>query len=71
MDLEEIKDRLKKIMEKSRYEHVCRVSSVAEQIAEYYHLPIKSVKISGLIHDCAKDYSLSHLKSLIKKYLIK
>ncbi|NLL61366.1 MAG: HD domain-containing protein [Candidatus Atribacteria bacterium] len=71
MDLEEIKDKLKDIMEKNRYEHACRVSSVAEQIAEYYNLPIKSVKISGLIHDCAKDYSDSHMKSLIKKYNIR
>lgn len=71
MDLEQIKNRLKEIMEKSRFEHACRVSSTAEQIAEYYQLPIKNVKISGLLHDCAKDYTVNHLKSLIKKYNLK
>lgn len=71
MNLEKIERKLKKIMKKTRYQHAYRVSLVAEKIAEYYDLPAESVKISGLIHDCAKDYSYDDLNNLIKKYEIK
>jgi nicotinate-nucleotide adenylyltransferase len=44
---------------------------VAEKIAEYYKLPSEKVKILGLLHDCAKDYSVDELKKLINKYNIR
>lgn len=70
MDFEQIQNELKKTMKKNRYQHVYRVSAVAEQIAEHYHLPVENIKIAGLIHDCAKDYTFTQLNSLINKYKI-
>ena len=71
MNLEQIDTKIKKIMNEKRYQHSLRVSLVAEKIAEYYKLPSEQVKILGLIHDCAKDYSVENLKKLINKYHIR
>lgn len=71
MNLEQINTKLKKIMNEKRYQHSLRVSMVAEKIAEYYKLPSEKVKILGLLHDCAKDYSVDELKKLINKYNIR
>jgi predicted HD superfamily hydrolase involved in NAD metabolism len=71
MNLEQIDNKLKKMMTKTRYQHACRVSLLAQKIAEYYNLPIQKTMISALTHDCAKDYSLEELKNLVDKYKIK
>lgn len=71
INLEQIEDKLKKMMKKTRYQHACRVSLLAKKIAEYYHLPAQKAMISALIHDCAKDYSFEELKYLIDKYGIR
>ncbi|MDD3631197.1 MAG: bis(5'-nucleosyl)-tetraphosphatase (symmetrical) YqeK [Atribacterota bacterium] len=71
MNLEQIDNKLKEMMTKTRYQHACRVSLLAQKIAEYYNLPIQKTMISALTHDCAKDYSLEELKNLVDKYNIK
>ena len=71
MNLEQIDNKLKEMMTKTRYQHACRVSLLAQKIAEYYNLPIQKTMISALTHDCAKDYSLEELKNLVDKYKIK
>ena len=71
MNLEQIDNKLKEMMTKTRYQHACRVSMLAQKIAEYYNLPIQKTMISALTHDCAKDYSLEELKNLVDKYIIK
>ncbi len=71
MNLEKIDNKLKKMMTEARYQHACRVSLLAQKIAEYYHLPIQKTMISALTHDCAKDYSFEELTNLVNKYKIK
>lgn len=71
MNMEIIDKQIQKIMKRDRYQHVCRVVQLAGEIAEYYNLSVNKVKIAALIHDCAKNYSLTELKILIKKYDIK
>ncbi len=71
MNLEQIDDKLKKIMKKTRYRHAYRVSQLAKKIAEFYHLPVQRIIIAALIHDCAKDYAIEDLYHLINKYDIK
>lgn len=70
MNLEQIDWQLKKILSKERYQHSRQVSSLAEKISDYYHIPSEKAKLLGLIHDCAKDYSQEELKGLMKKYHI-
>ena len=62
---------LKKNMSEERYKHSCQVSKVAENIARHYGISTDKAKLLGLIHDCAKDYSIIELRGLIKKYNIK
>jgi len=71
VDLNNINLQLKKRMNKERYKHSCQVSKVAEKIAEHYKISTFKAKLVGLIHDCAKDYSLEELKVLIRRYKIK
>ena len=71
MNLEQIDNKLKKMMTKTRYQHSSRVSLLAQKIAEHYHLPTQKVIISALTHDCAKDYSFEELKELVDRYGIK
>lgn len=71
IDLRNIDLQLKKGMDKERYRHSYQVSKVAEKIAEYYKISTHKARLVGLIHDCAKDYSLDELKVLIKRYKIK
>ena len=70
IDLEYIDSQLEKIMTEERYRHSWQVSKIAEKIAEYYHVSTEKAKMLGLIHDCAKDYSIYDLKKLINKYHI-
>lgn len=71
VNLKQIDDKLKKMMKKTRYQHACRASLLAEKIAKYYHLPVQKIMISALVHDCAKDYSFEELRYLIDKYGIR
>ena len=58
-------------MSEERYKHSYQVSNVAENIARHYGISTDKAKVLGLIHDCAKDYSIIELRGLIKKYNIK
>jgi len=70
MNFNQIDLKVKKIMTRERYHHSWQVSKVAEEMAEYYHISAEKAKILGLIHDCAKDYSIADLKELMNKYNI-
>lgn len=70
MMFEKINLKLKNILSEERYQHSWQVSKLAEEIAESYHIPSEKAKISGLIHDCAKDFSYHELQNLMEKYHI-
>ena len=70
-DFYEIESWLKKTLSKERYVHSCKVSRVAEKIANHSHISAEKAKLLGLVHDCAKDYSFNELGNLINKYNIK
>ena len=71
IDFNYIYSYLKKNISEERFKHSCQVSKVAENIARHYGISTDKAKLLGLIHDCAKDYSIIELRSLIKKYDIK
>lgn len=50
---------LKKHLSKKRYIHSINVSDVAEKLARYYGYDYNKAKLAGLVHDCAKDSSLT------------
>ena len=57
MDTKEINDirkKLKKRLDKERYEHTMGVMYTAGCLAMAYEYPIEKAMIAGLLHDCAK-----------------
>ena len=68
--LEGIDSQLEKLLTRERYRHSWQVAKLAEKIAGYYYISSRKAKITGLIHDCAKDYSFFKLKELVKQYQI-
>lgn len=57
LDFENIKNKLKKMLKLSRYEHVLRVNETALKLNRDLGLNIDEEKIqySCLLHDCAKN----------------
>lgn len=54
MELTEIRKKLKKELDKDRYEHTKGVMYTAGCLAMAYEYPIEKAMLAGLLHDCAK-----------------
>ncbi len=54
MEREEIQKRLKKELDKNRYEHTLGVMYTAGSLAMAYGYDYEKAMIAGLLHDCAK-----------------
>ena len=56
-----IKEDLKKNLKKSRYEHSLSVANTAKKLARIYGVDEDKAYVAGLVHDCAKSVSYTHL----------
>lgn len=54
MERNEIRKRLKKELDKARYEHTLGVMYTAASLAMAHSYPIEDAMLAGLLHDCAK-----------------
>ena len=54
METNEIRKRLKKELDKGRYEHTKGVMYTAGCLAMAHEYPIEPAMLAGLLHDCAK-----------------
>lgn len=54
MEMNDIRKRLKKELDKARYEHTKGVMYTAGCLAMAYEYPIEQAMLAGLLHDCAK-----------------
>ena len=54
MDLHEIRKKLKKELDKDRYDHTKGVMYTAGCLAMAYEYPMEKAMLAGLLHDCAK-----------------
>ena len=54
MELQEIRKKLKKTLEKGRYEHTKGVMYTAGCLAMAHGYSIEKAMLAGLLHDCAK-----------------
>lgn len=68
MELHEIRKKLKKELDKSRYEHTKGVMYTAGSLAMAYGYDYHKAMIAGLLHDCAKCRSTEEKMELCKKY---
>lgn len=57
IDIEQIKEELKKSLSEKRYIHSIGVMERAEELAKIYNLDVEQAKIVGLTHDIAKEFS--------------
>lgn len=57
MDIENIKNKLAKKLDKHRYEHTLAVAYTAASLAMSYGLDVEEAFLAGLLHDCAKCIS--------------
>ncbi len=70
MNLDEIKDDLKKSLSPKRYRHSENVAECAVRLSEIYGYDKEKAYIAGILHDCAKCLSYEEAKYYTKKYNI-
>jgi predicted HD superfamily hydrolase involved in NAD metabolism len=71
MDLIEIRKKVKKDLDKSRYEHTKGVMYTAGSMAMAFGCDYNKAMLAGLLHDCAKCLPTDEKISLCKKQKIK
>jgi predicted HD superfamily hydrolase involved in NAD metabolism len=70
MELEQLRQNMKKILSKSRYQHILGVEDVSYDLALLYGCNTQSASIGGILHDCAKSLTDEELLKECRKYHI-
>ncbi len=68
INIEDVKNDLKKMLKDTRYKHSLLVADEAKKLAEIYHIDEDKCYFAGLIHDIAKNLSEEENNKLIKEY---
>ena len=68
MDKKDIRKKLKKELDKDRYEHTKGVMYTAGCLAMAYHYDVDKAMLAGLLHDCAKCIPTEEKFALCKKH---
>ncbi len=66
-----IKKKIKKVLDKDRYQHTLGVAYTASSLAMRYGIDIDRAFLAGLLHDCAKNIPNDEKIALCKKYKVK
>lgn len=66
-----MKDKLKSVLSEKRYNHVLGVCDEAVKLADCYGADKDKAYTAGLLHDCAKEYSIDTQIKLCAEYGIK
>ena len=70
MELQEIEEKLKTVLKPSRYRHTLGVAYTASCMAMVFDVDTKKAYKAGLLHDCAKGFSIEKQRQLCEKYQI-
>lgn len=70
MTIDEMKQKLQKILSLKRYTHSVNVMETAVQLAQRYDVDVEKCAIAGLLHDCARDIRGDKLFDLCVHYNI-
>lgn len=65
-----MKEQLKSMLTEDRYNHSLGVMNTAVKLAEKYGADREKAEIAGLLHDCAKNMSLSESLETAEKYSV-
>lgn len=66
--VEEIKNKLKTLVNEKRYNHSLLVAEEAKKLAKIYNVDEDKAYLTGLCHDIAKDFTYEENKKWIEKY---
>ena len=70
MELQQIEDKLKTVLKPSRYRHTLGVAYTAACMAMVFDVDTKKAYRAGLLHDCAKGFSMEKQRQLCEQYNI-
>ncbi len=65
---EEIKSRLQERLSEKRYQHSIGVAEEGKRLAEHYGADPQKAYLAGLVHDCAKEISVSDTFSELARF---
>ena len=68
MSTNKIEEKLSKELKPERYRHTLGVAYTAASMAMVFDIDIHKAYRAGLLHDCAKGYSIAQQKDLCEKY---
>lgn len=66
ININKIKENVKKYLDEKRYKHVERVAEVAKNLAGIYRISINETEAAAYLHDVAKFFELSVMIDLVK-----
>ena len=69
-DIKKIRKKMEKTLDSARFEHTLGVTYTAACLAMRYDADITKAQIAGLLHDCAKGFSMEKQRALCKRYNI-
>ena len=70
MEVQQIDDKLKTALKPSRYRHTLGVAYTASCMAMVFGVDVHKAYRAGLLHDCAKGFSMEKQRALCKRYNI-
>ncbi len=70
-EIKSIKKKIKKVLDKDRYQHTLGVAYTASSLAMRYGIDIDRAFLAGMLHDCAKNIPNDEKFALCKKYKVK
>lgn len=70
MELQQIEEKLKTVLKPSRYRHTLGVAYTASCMAMVFGEDITKAYRAGLLHDCAKGFSIERQRELCRQYHI-
>ncbi|WP_297811023.1 bis(5'-nucleosyl)-tetraphosphatase (symmetrical) YqeK [uncultured Finegoldia sp.] len=68
MKVKDIEENLKRVLKKSRYEHVLRVRDKAVELAKLHNQDVMKIELAALLHDCAKNNEEMYLEKYKKEF---
>lgn len=68
MSINEIEEKLSQVLKPGRYRHSQGVAYTAANMAMVFDQDIEKAFRAGMLHDCAKGYSLKEQEDFCRKY---
>lgn len=69
-EIPKLREKLKRKLSKSRYEHSLSVSFTCICLAMRYEYPLDRAELAGLMHDCAKCYEDEEILKRCEKHMV-